>query len=272
MLEWAAVIWTAFAVITAILRIRPAAGEGYYGFVHGNNDYVVMFFALFPLTTFWRNRLALASYYVALALTRSKGLIALAPMMIMIPKSNKVRLGIVAVAGGILFLTVSYYVRYFLSNFGAGYELTPMNLLIFLSFGRLRYLFRLFENMGDKSLIEHLVGSGFHGGLQYLGGKVGIEMDPFDAYNVYGLLGLVLSAWFYYWQILGLKNMAWKTKVKFLPLIGYSIAGGHLFNNPMSNLVFVLVLFILEGRRERPGNPPGSRSTIPGTPVPAHQG
>ncbi len=262
LLAWSMLIWAFFAIVTAVLHIHPSAGEGYYGFINGNNDYVAMLFALFPLTTTWKSRYSVFFYYVAVVLTRSKGLLLLAPMMLFLPKSKKMVLVALGGAGLIFLITVAYYVNYFQIHYGRESKLSPMILLQYLSFGRIHYLGILLGNLGDKPWYEHIFGSGFTGGMLYSGGKDGIEMDLVDDYNIFGIFKLCLTLGFYYANVFFSQKFTWRTKIKFLPLFFYSTFGGHLLFNPISNLVFALVLFVFEGKMHSASEWPKPNSEI----------
>jgi hypothetical protein len=234
------VIWSAMAILTATLRIKPSAGEGYYGFIHGNNDYVVMMFALYPFAGLWRSRVVAVMYLIALLLTRSKGLVLLGGMMFLQQRSKTVKI----FAAITLALTVSYYIHYFQSNYLSGSGLTWYQLAHFASFGRVATFIDLIEGVKLKSPMEHILGSGIQGSFLITKGKGNVEMDIPDVYNIFGLAGMVLVAWFYYGGIWKHRSMTRKTKLNFLPLFRLSALGGHFFFNTVSNVVFAMLLFL----------------------------
>jgi hypothetical protein len=247
------VVWSAMAIVTATLGIRPSAGEGYYGFIHGNNDYVVMMFALYPFANLWSSWWVRGMYLIALLLTRSKGLVLLGGMMLLHQKSKTVKLFAAVTLG----LTVTYYAHYFQKHYLSDTGLTAYQLAHFLSFGRVATLLTMVKNLGLKTPMEHILGSGIQGSFVITDGKGNVEMDFPDVYNIFGLAGMILVGWFYYRSVWKHPYMSRKTKMNFIPLFLLSGLGGHFFFNTVSNVVFALVLFVsgepglLEGGGEK---------------------
>ena len=234
------VIWSAMAVFTASLGIRPSAGEGYYGFIHGNNDYVAMFFSLYPFAFIWNSWAVRAMYLVGLLLTRSKGLVMMGGIMLLNQRSK----GVKAFAGLTLFLTLTYYIHYFRQHYLTDSGVSAFGWAHFLSFGRVIPLLTMFRNFGLKTPLEHLLGSGIQGSFVITEGKGNIEMDIPDLYNIFGVAGLILAAWFYYGAVWSHPFMTRKMKMNFLPLFMLSALGGHFFFNTVSNVVFTLLIFV----------------------------
>jgi len=250
-------VWASMAILTAVFNINPSVGgEGHYGFIDGNNDYVAMLFALFPVLRIWKSPTQKVMYLVAVVLTRSKGLLALGVMLFFRQKSKLIKIfALIALA-----VTVSYYMAYFHRI----YKSTPASIELvasFLSFGRFHFLGILWDHVGEKPWLDYVIGSGFGGGEIYTEGKMGIEMDLVDTLNLFGVLGFVVVVFFYYRKVFSLSSLSRAEKADFLPLFLYSILGGHLLFNPVSNVVFVLVLVILEDKtmvarlRNGPGLP-----------------
>ncbi len=234
------VMWGGMAVFTACFRIKPSAGEGYYGFIHGNNDYVAMLFAMFPLIRLWKGYLKTGIYYLAVLLTRSKGLLLVGVMIFLRQKSRFVRIFALLT----LTITVSYYASYFHHHWGTG-SVSMFQLIQFMSFGRFGVLFTLMANLARKSWLEHVFGSGFEGALLLTNGKGGVEMDIVDVYDIFGIAGLLVVCYFYYWLLYRNRHLTSAQKFNFLPLFLYSALGGHLMFNPVSNVVFTLILFVV---------------------------
>jgi hypothetical protein len=92
--------------------------------------------------------------------------------------------------------------------------------------------------------MAHILGSGIQGSFLITKGKGNVEMDIPDVYNIFGLAGMVLVAWFYYGGIWKHRSMTRKTKLNFLPLFMLSALGGHFFFNTVSNVVFAMLLFL----------------------------
>jgi hypothetical protein len=118
-----------------------------------------------------------------------------------------------------------------------------------LTFGRSTFAGSFFQ-YSDKSIGEWIFGSGFEQGYAYVGGKEGqakgIEMDLFDTFNQYGLIGLVLLIGFYYVPVFRLR-IPRSSKAIFLVVIFYSLFGGHLMN-PLCGAYYGLLLGLLKNK------------------------
>lgn len=259
-------VWSGMAMLTATLRIRPSAGEGYYGFIHGNNDYVVMLFALYPFSHLWNSYWTKGLYLVALVLTRSKGMLLLGMVIFMQQKSKVVRIVALAALAGI----GMYYYAYFRQHYLDGGMLTGYRIAHFLTFGRVGTLLTLVENVGLKGAAEHFLGSGIKGSFVITEGKGNVEMDVPDVYNIFGLAGMALVAWFYYYRVWSHPFMSRKMKYNFIPLFLLSALGGHFFFNTVSNVVFALLMFVSGDPEIIKEKPKADRSVRrAGKPVPA---
>lgn len=242
-----------FVILSFLLHKNLTAGQGYYGFVGANNDLVEMFMLCIPvMVEGWqlaggsekRKRFV---YYFALFLTRSKALIA-APLLLLSTKKWRFIIPLFLVTGLFAYYAFAYYTAIF-----RGYGLEPSwdNILTFASFGRSTFLFLVIDNLGHRSLWDSLIGSGFAGAALNLGGKVGVEMDPIDAINMFGLVGAAFYAYFYIWLSFS-APIRGRTRLLLLPMVLYSFFGGHLLMNPISNTVYPFVLFLLRnGKRAK---------------------
>jgi hypothetical protein len=119
----------------------------------------------------------------------------------------------------------------------------PMFLLTVVSAGRAKYANALFGNI-DKNYMDYLIGSGLSGAIDITDGKVGIEMDVLDAFNIYGVVGVFILFSFYYIPIFRMK-LPYYSKIIFFVVVLYSVFGGHLINNPLCNVYYAIFLGLL---------------------------
>ncbi len=126
------------------------------------------------------------------------------------------------------------------------YKENPDSVYNFITFGRYRYLKMMIDRIQEKSYVEIFFGSGIIGAARITSGKGGIEMDPADAFNIFGILGLLIVIYFYYVKPMASKYAPGEFKLYYTMCIIYSVLGGHLIMNPISNTFYVIYLVILE--------------------------
>lgn len=91
----------------------------------------------------------------------------------------------------------------------------------------------------SKSFIFRLLfGSGYN--IEKILGS--IEMDYFDAFFMFGLIGLLIIVWFTLYVFnKGLKKSNWVFIIAYIITIAFSILGGHIWNNALSSTCFAMI-------------------------------
>jgi hypothetical protein len=258
-------IYLYFILLSFIIGYKQYDNKiGYWGWVGAGNDMLVFLLFLLPYAALeftWKKKLV---YFSGLFLTFTKSLFLLIPVYalyeIFLKKRSTLSKRLYCLTFSICLLFSFYYIT--VSYYRARADEHTINLSSlssygereyrFLSFGRSIYLERFIGNFEHKSPFEIIWGSGLQGGLFFTEGKVGIEMDPFDILNNYGIFLLTGFIYLFYLKILFSKNLCLYHKFLFLPAISYSIFGGHLSNNPIANIPVAMLILLIE-KGEVPG-------------------
>jgi len=256
-------IYIFFIFFSFLIGFKYYEGKGYYGFIHALNDLIIFLLFLLPVVFLrfnWQKKLI---YFCGIFMTFSKALIVTIPYYLvfeMLSKSNRKIINKFFMVIFCVFMivllgktTIPYYGRIAKSidvnlfSKEVFFEKKDNYILYnFLLFGRYKWLNVFYKNHKDKSFFEKIWGSGFLGAEIITEGKGGIEMDPFDVYNIYGVFFLAVFVYFYYFKIVLIRGLKYQYKLLFLPAIGYSIFGGHLANNPISNIPVAILILLLE--------------------------
>jgi hypothetical protein len=258
-------IYLYFILLSFIIGYRRYDTKiGYWGGVGAGNDMLVFLLFLLPYAALeftWKKKLV---YFSGLVLTFTKSLFLLIPVYtlyeIFLKKRSTLSKRLYCLTFSICLLLSFYYITVsYHKSLADEYRINLSSLsnygeseYRFLSFGRSIYLERFIGNFEYKSLFDIVWGSGLQGGLFFTEGKVGIEMDPFDVFNNYGIFLLAGFIYFYYLKILFSKQLHMYHKFLFLPAISYSILGGHLANNPIANIPVAMLILLIE-KGEVPG-------------------
>jgi hypothetical protein len=260
-------LYSIFILISFCIGFQYWEGKGYYGFIYALNDLtLVLLLGFYPIMN--RNTFTGKAIYISsVLLTFSKAIIFFIPLLILhyfryIHEAvrNRKNLFMKFLSVGLLLLVLLFFAQYFCSyltdllgtyyknspaKFIETFQKDPDSVYAFLTFGRSRYLQIMMDKLDQKSLLEVLIGSGISGAAKFTGGKDGIEMDPFDVFNIFGILGLVLITFFYYTKLFLYKKTTRIFKLTYAMCMLYSIFGGHLVMNPMSNSFYAIYLIIL---------------------------
>lgn|GEM_PF-2744706 len=264
----AVLIYSSFILLSFVIGFKYYTGKGYYGFIHGINDLTFLLLLGFYSVMTKSSLTGKIVYVVSVLLTLSKTIFLFVPLLVFY--------GLKYLKGGmrrektfflrstsifVLLLVTVFASRIFISYFGdllvahrldsveramSTYEDNPDLIYNFITFGRYRYLKMMIDRIDEKSYLEIFFGSGIIGATKIISGKVGIEMDPPDAFNIFGILGFLIVIYFYYVKPMASKYAPREFKFYYIMCIIYSVLGGHLIMNPISNTFYAIYLIILE--------------------------
>lgn len=250
----------ALLVITSFLvdyKIQP--GKGYFGLIYAGNDLIVLFIlTLFLLSivrrkTFSYELLILTSCLLTYSKSFFVVVIAYAVKFVARAKSVFAMSVYAIISGALSVFAISFLMENLeqrisgympgISSFSDVFSLDFKEIAHILTFGRSNYLEFAFVQY-QRDTLDYLIGLGLNKSAFILDGKVGIEMDFFDALNAYGLIGIVFLVLFYYIPMFryGLK---FSSLVLFLTLLVYSFFGGHFYNNPLVGVYYGVLLGLL---------------------------
>ena len=256
-----AVIYSSFIFFTFLIDFKYYSfKQGYYGFVHALNDLTVylLIIIFFIRLIRGKNKKYEIMCYCSLALIKSKVLLVL-PILIFKyfkKKQHKYMLFFIVPMLLVFLYSKDYFIDFYQDYFKDStsiisitdiYDQTYINRT--LTFGRSTYWEMILENY-DKNELDYVIGSGIEGAKRLTFGKIGTEMDLFDAFNIYGIIGLIILFFFYYIPILKLKIPIY-SKIDFLIVIFYSIFGGHFYNNPLCNIFYGIILGLLYNKNQQ---------------------
>jgi len=229
---------------------------GYFGFIHAGNDLILLLmFSLFFYSILKKKDIRSNLFiFISYLLTLSKSIIifGLVYLSSFVNKKN-IFLVIISLLLLLYFIIIPLFDQKIFSYFSdansvldiySNYKLEYI--LKIFSFGRSKFMFDIFST-DLKSFIDYIIGSGTIGAYIITNGKIGAEMDPVDAYNIYGLVGLSFLILFYYIPIYRL-NIPFKSKLLFTVIVIYSIIGGHFYNNPLVGFYYGLILGLLQNK------------------------
>lgn len=261
-------VYSFFILLSFLIGFKYYGGKGYYGFIHGINDLTFLLLLGFYSIMTRSSLKGKIVYVVSVLLTFSKMIFLFVPLLVFY--------GLKYVKGGrrrekaffwrsasmlVLLVAAVFASRYFISYFTdlvVAHKLNSVERVIsthkenpdfvyrFITFGRYRYLKMMIDRIQEKSYLEIFFGSGIIGATRITSGKVGIEMDPPDAFNIFGILGFLIVIYFYYVKPMASKYAPGEFKFYYIMCIIYSVLGGHLIMNPISNTFYVIYLVILE--------------------------
>lgn len=117
-----------------------------------------------------------------------------------------------------------------------------------------------YENKGEYKLVRQIFGNGPYAINNYIGQSMDreireIEMDLFDTYFYYGILGVVLLIFYYFNKIRifkdNIKSDKFQYKFSLFIMVVFSILAGHVFYSALSGTIFALVFCAYIGRGEK---------------------
>ncbi len=260
------IVYSIFIWISLFHGYRETTLRGYYGYVHGVNDLSIVYLILLPIIIYSKKKIFIVFYIATYLVTLSKGLVFAIPVFVFCLAFKSainlrtvaiffVFIAVILIPCGYIFWDYAYnqlFLPFVLPDMRQ-YKLTGLSYILdhreflfqIVTFGRSNFLKDLISNLQYKSTIEYIIGSGLYKGYLLSGDKLGgIEMDLVDAFNLWGVMGTVIFVWFYY--IKAFSRLKILTRISFLPGICYSIFGGHLIMNPLSNIIFVIIILIIE--------------------------
>lgn len=253
------IIYSILILLSFLFSYQIQEGKGFFGFIYAGNDLILLLiFGLFFYSILLKNTSKnFVVVFLSYLLTGSKSIIlVLIPIFFKILNNIKIFSKIIVI---IIFVILTFYyviplfsIKLFiyfkdinnLATIFHEYELSYIFQVF--SFGRTHHLINFYENM-DKSFLDYIIGSGQIGAMINTDGKIGIEMDFFDAFNIYGIVGIIILISFYYIPIFFIK-ISNLSKIIFLIIVFYSIFGGHFFNNPLIGFYYGLLLGILKNK------------------------
>jgi hypothetical protein len=252
-------LYSIINILCAVTGYHYFSYKGFSGFIHNINEFSLLFMIFMFLFSIIKWKLIKTEIIavVAYILIRSKSSFFILPLFLFryLKKVNAfAKLLSVLLFVILLKMTVADHVVNFMriyfkqaddiSTFFKAYDSD----YIFrnLSFGRSEYaknLFRLNSKFGD---------------IVFGGGTVmaketlkenhgGVEMDVLDAFNKFGIFGLIIVG-FYYIPVFRLKIPNF-SKLIFSVIVLYSIFGGH-FMNPLCAVYYGLILGILNNKNK----------------------
>jgi len=247
-----------FLIILSFLisfHIQPDL-MGYFGFIHAGNDLILLlmfslfFYSILKKKSITSEIFIFSSYLLTLSksififglvylgsFVNKKNILLIVVLLLLllhsviIPLFDKKIFSYFSDANNILDIYSEYKLKYILNIF---------------TFGRSHFMFDIFSS-DLKTFLDYIVGSGTIGAYIITNGKIGAEMDPVDAYNIYGIVGLFFLILFYYIPIYRL-NIPLKSKLLFTVIVIYSIIGGHFYNNPLIGFYYGLILGLLQNK------------------------
>lgn len=251
-------IYSLFIIFSFGINFKMFERTGYYGFIHAINDLAISYILALMVFLENTNYKILFLNIFAFALMGSKSMFVFIPyfIVILIYKNkdiyikNKVKvffIGIFMLIFGVYILFFSpiskkfFEEKQYLKNYNWEYLWKYDRRTIYreLTYGRSEFYYDFIDNCVYKSSLEWVIGSGQKATLYTLG-KEGVEMDPIDSLNQYGVIGLVIYCIFYITMAFIKTNKY--DKFIFIIIILYSIIGGHLFNNAISGTYYGLLL------------------------------
>jgi len=259
-LIYSVLIYALSAIISFLLGYHIQPGKGYYGLIYAGNDMIVLFIlTLFQLSIMRRETLIsevviLIGYLLTLSKSIFLVFIAYLIKFVYISKTKPVFFIRSGVSVLLISLSFPFLISYF-KNKAETYMLEFNSLSTFLSldfsqissfltFGRSNYLEQTFIGY-QRDGLDYIFGLGLNNAANLLKGKVGIEMDFFDALNVYGILGVLYLVSFYYLPMFRFK-FKFTSNLIFSMLLLYSFFGGHFYNNPLVGVYYGILLGLLE--------------------------
>jgi len=252
---YSAVLYSSFIFITFITGYKYYSFKsGYYGFVHALNDLIVFFLIIIFFIRLLKHagiKFEIICYF-ALAFTLTKAILVIPIYLVRYMSSLSFYKNVILFVVIIIVYkyTHLYFERFYddyfkeaekISLISENYDQIYINRT--LSFGRSTILLRVLEN-SNKTGWDYLLGSGIEGARISSKGKIGVEMDIVDAFNIYGIIGLFILFFFYYIPMFKL-NISYYSKLDFSIVVAYSIFGGHLYNNPLCNVFYGIILGLL---------------------------
>lgn len=252
-------LYAFFVILSYFLNYKIQEGKGYYGLIYAGNDMIALFIlTLFFLSILKRKTIKseiLILVGFLLTLSKSFFLVILVYLFKFISRSKSIYgmilkslFSIAALVGSFTYLidsTVARLGRY-LPNFYSASDLLLLDsheLVGVLTFGRTKYLEAAFITF-KRSFFDFVFGLGLSKSSYILDGKVGIEMDFFDALNAYGFIGVVYLVFFFYVPIFRY-DFKFASILLFLMLLFYSFFGGHFYNNPLVGVYYGIILGLL---------------------------
>lgn len=257
-IKYSVLIYALLVIASFLFNYQIQEGKGYYGLIYAGNDLIALFI-LFAAMAYWNKfnfTKSLLVVLVAHTLTLSKTILVY-PFVLAAGQFRKslVRsLLATTLALGISYLFLKEYLfKYilnFIPNLNSIFDLLNHdidNLAKIVSFGRTSYLEDGIKFISSDSF-NWIFGVGSVGAEKALFGKVGIEMDFFDALLMYGSIGVIYLVIFYYSLPLLCKNINLLSKIIFGFAIIYSFFGGHFYNNPMVGFYYGLFIGLAYNR------------------------
>ncbi|MBT3261246.1 hypothetical protein HOC37_01700 [bacterium] len=255
-----AVLYSSFIVLSVLTGFTYYEGKGYIGAIHAINAltmyYLVVFFFLSILKRSVSN--SELFIFVAYVLIKSKTILIFMPIYIYrlfkyVLKNWSLGFRLLGFFGGIIF-SYKYFYEWFILKFQQSFiDLYSMRdlffyytldqVLNFLTFGRWTIWLLVLQNY-NKTFLDVIIGSGYYGAKYLTGGKIGIEMDVLNAFNVYGMVGVFLIFLFYYVPIFKFKISNYSKLLFFVVLVS-AFFGGHLAVGPIANTMYGVVLGLL---------------------------
>ncbi|MCG6978035.1 O-antigen ligase family protein [Lactococcus lactis] len=162
---------------------------------------------------------------------------------------------IILIIGLLIFLSIIFLINntYIIKNFFSGFTQRQQFLrnsennsfVEILTSGRTFYLKNILDYWPNLPFLAWFIGVG-QGYLSNVIGHIS-EMDIFDLYFYFGIIGLYVSYWTTFSYIKKNQFLNWKPSYKlvFLIVLGYSILGGHVYWEVISSTSFVLLIYII---------------------------
>lgn len=236
-------------------RIQPNL-MGYFGFIHaGNSLILLLMFSLFFYSILNKKNITSKIFiFFSYLLTLSKSIIVFGLVYLsnFINRRNIV-LVVILLLALLNFLIIPLFDKKIFCYFSDANSVLDIYsnykieyILNIFTFGRSKFMFDIFSS-DLKNFLDYIVGSGTIGAYIITNGKIGAEMDPIDAYNIYGIVGLSFLVLFYYIPVYRLA-IPFKSKLIFTIIVIYSIIGGHFYNNPLVGFYYGLILGLLQNK------------------------
>ncbi|URZ03538.1 O-antigen ligase family protein [Clostridium felsineum] len=255
---WMISIYSIFIYLTVVFRYQYFDYKsGYTGFVYGWNELVIAYLTGACILIKEKKFYIVLFNIIAYVVMVSKSIFIFIPVFticyLIYHKVNIKKIILLSVfvliTGGILMYSSAYQKFYsynseFITNYSEIYTNDSQDFFSRLTYGRSKFLNIFFSNISLKSKEESLIGSGSKASSYVPDSTAGgTEMDPFDAFNNFGVIGLIIYIFFYI--IKGLKTSKGIEKYIMLVVICFSIFGGHLFAHSTSNFVYANVIVYL---------------------------
>ncbi|MBT84238.1 MAG: hypothetical protein CMN89_07110 [Sutterellaceae bacterium] len=257
-IEASILIYAVLVIISFLLSYQIQEGKGYFGLIYAGNDLIALFI-LFASMAYWDRFNYKKSFFIVLVahiLTLSKTILVYPLVFAAGQLQRSVARSVFSLT---LAITIIYfffekylyiYISNFIPNLSSAFDLLDQDfddLAKIVTFGRTSYLEDALSFINSGSF-NWLFGVGANGAESALFGKVGIEMDFYDALLMYGIFGVFYLTLFYYSLPLLCRNINPLSKIIFLLAITYSFFGGHFYNNPMVGFYYGLFIGLAYNR------------------------